>query len=74
MASVSKNQRSNRGAGQKTRMYDGQEVRSLKVSILTGKGRKRSIYIGGYIDDKPIPQPILGQNGVPLPLKKIGRT
>ncbi len=62
----SKNQKANRGKGQKVRMLDGKEVKPVKY-IGTWRGHGR--YMTGSVND----QLVCDANGKPLPLRQIGR-
>ena len=66
MAIQSKNQRNNRGRGQRTRMYEGKEVKAVMyVGWHAGRGK----YMTGSINDGEL---ICDKNGVPLPVREIG--
>ena len=70
---LSKNNPRNRKGLARKRMLDGKEVKTLKVSRLTGNGMKRSVYIGGFVEGPGgVPQTVQDANGIPTPYGKIG--
>ena len=68
MAIQSKNQKTKRGFGQKTRMYEGHEVKPVMyVGWHVGRGK----YMTGSIKEGEL---VCDENGVPIPLRNIGYT
>jgi len=65
MAIQSKNQKTGRGLGQRTRMLDGKPVVAAKyIGHWAGHGN----YMAGKVDDKLV----CDENGKPIPLRQIG--
>lgn len=65
MAIQSKNQKSNRGVGQRVRMLNGKKVIAVKY---VGHWGGHGTYMAGAVDEKLV----CDKNGKPLPLRDVG--